>query len=281
MVGYNPTELSELLELLSENKDATIYAGGTDLMVTRRFQDVVLFINQVKELQKIEKKDGYLVLGAALTYDELLKADVPEIMKRVFETIASPAIRSKGTIGGNICNASPAGDTLPMWYALSALVELQSLSDSGEVSVRTIPIDDFILGIRKLDRKEGEVLTAVKVPLSTFEEDTYLYYKKVGARRAEAISKLSIFGMARYRQGRIDQMQVAFGAVGITVVNPLEMPELTKGLTKSELLEKRKEIADACMAHVKPIDDQRSTAEYRKITAERLLDDFIDRVINV
>lgn len=281
MVGYNPTELSELLKLLAEHKDATIYAGGTDLMVTRKFQEVVLFINQVKELQKIEKKDGFLVLGAALTYDVLLRSEVPEMMKRVFETIASPAIRNRGTIGGNICNASPAGDTLPMWYALSALVELQSLNESGEVDVRTIPIQNFILGIRKLDRKPGEVLTAVKIPLSVFEKNTFLYYKKVGARRAEAISKLSIYGMARLDQGRIDQMQAAFGAVGVTVVQPVEMPELTKGLTKTELMDKRKEIIAACMKHVKPIDDQRSTAEYRKTTAERLLDDFIDRVIEV
>ena len=86
MVGYNPTELSELLKLLAEHKDATIYAGGTDLMVTRKFQEVVLFINQVKELQKIEKKDGFLVLGAALTYDVLLRSEVPEMMKRAWIT---------------------------------------------------------------------------------------------------------------------------------------------------------------------------------------------------
>lgn len=280
MVGYNPTTLSELLKLLFENKDATIYAGGTDLMVTRKFQEVVLFINQVRELQKIEKKDNYLVLGATLTYDALLRSDVPEMMKRVFETIASPAIRNRGTIGGNICNASPAGDTLPMWYALSALVELQSLNDSGNVNVRTIPIQDFILGIRKLDRKPGEVLTAIKIPLSAFEKDTYLYHKKVGARRAEAISKLSIYGMARFESGRIEQMQVAFGAVGVTVVQPTEMLELTRGLTRAELMDKRKEIVDTCMTHVKPINDQRSTAEYRKTTVERLLDDFIDMVID-
>ena len=279
MVGHNPTELSELLRLLYENKDATIYTGGTDLMVTRRFTDVVIFINQIKELQRLEKKDGYLVLGSALSYDTLLRSDLPEMMKRVFETIASPAIRNRGTIGGNICNASPAGDTLPMWYALSALVELQSLKEDGNVNIRTIPIQKFILGIRKLDRREGEVLTAIKVPLSAFEENTFLYYKKVGARRAEAISKLSIYGMARWDQGKIQEMQVAFGAVGITVVQPPEMPELAGGLTKAELTLRRREIEDACMRHVKPISDQRSTAEYRKITAGRLLDDFIDRVI--
>lgn len=279
MVGYYPTELSELLKLLSEHKTATIYAGGTDLMVTRRFQEVVLFINQVKELQKIEHKDGYLVLGAALTYDVLLNSDVPEMMKRVFESVASPAIRNRGTIGGNICNASPAGDTLPMWYALSALVELQSLNEDGSVSVRTIPIHEFILGIRRLDRRPGEVLTAVKVPLQAFEKDTFHYHKKVGARRAEAISKLSIYGRAEFAHGKIKQMQVAFGAVGVTVVQPSEMQMLTDGLTPKELMDKRREIVDVCMEHVKPIDDQRSTAEYRKTTAKRLLEDFIDRVI--
>ena len=87
--------------------------------------------------------------------------------------------------------------------------------------------------------------------------------------------------MARLDQGRINQMQAAFGAVGVTVVQPVEMPEFTKGLTQAELMDKRKEIVAACMRHVKPIDDQRSTAEYRKTTAERLLDDFIDRVIEV
>lgn len=280
MVGYNPTELSELFKLLAVNDDATIYAGGTDLMVVKKFQPVVLFINQVKELRKLEKRDGCLILGAALTYEELLHADIPEIMKRVFEMVASPAIRNRGTIGGNICNASPAGDTLPMWYALSAEVELQSLSDQGKVNTRTIPIREFILGIRKIDCRKDEVLTAVRVPLSRLTEDTCFYYKKVGARRAEAISKLSFFGMAKYCEGRIAEIKIAFGSVGITVVNPDEIESLAIGLTSAQLQEKRKEIVDTCMAYVKPIDDQRSTAEYRKLTAERLLNDFIDRVIN-
>ncbi len=280
MVGYNPGELRELLELLSAHKNATIYAGGTDLMVARKFEENVIFIAGVPELKTISHQEGYLVLGACLTYKELLEAELPEIMKEVFRMIASPAIRNRGTIGGNICNASPAGDTLPMLYALSAEVGLKSLGDDGEVKSRILPISDYILGIRRIDRRPGEVLCTIRIPEELLSENTEFYYKKVGARRAEAISKLSFFGAAKCRGDVIESVHAAFGAVGVTVVNPREEEQIFSGMKKSELLQNRQELIAAYQRHIKPIDDQRSTADYRKCTAESLLGDFIDRIAN-
>lgn len=278
MVGYNPGELKELLCVLAAHKDATIYAGGTDLMVVKKFNEDVIFIGGVPELKTISHREGCLVLGACLTYEELLTVELPEIMKEVFRMVASPAIRNRGTIGGNICNASPAGDTLPMLYALSAEVELKSLGDDGEVKSRILPISEYILGIRKIDRKPGEVLCAIRIPEEAFSEHTVFYYKKVGARRAEAISKLSFFGTAKCRGDVIESFQAAFGAVGVTVVNPRKEALLFAGMKKSELLQRKQELMAAYLQYVKPIDDQRSTADYRKHTAEKLLADFIDTI---
>lgn len=280
MVGHNPKSLIELLTLLSKEEDVTIYAGGTDLMVVKKFKEHVAFIEGIPELKVIKKEDGALILGAGLTYDELLSSEIPQIMKDVFTMIASPAIRNRGTIGGNICNASPAGDSLPMWYALSASVVLQSLGEDGNMVMRKLPIHDFILGIRKLDRHPNEVLTQIHIPLQNLSDDTLFYYKKVGARRAEAISKLSFFGMAKISGDTVTDVQAAFGAVGITVVNPRAETTLIVGHTKSEIASHKKEITDAYLQYVKPIDDQRSNAVYRKQTATNLFEYFIDMIVN-
>jgi CO/xanthine dehydrogenase FAD-binding subunit len=269
----------ELLKTLRDNKNTTIYAGGTDLMVTKRFKEHVVFINKIPELKEIEETKERLRLGACLTYSELIESDkIPEFMKKVFSQVASPAIRNRGTIGGNICNASPAGDTLPMWYALDASVVLKSMSEDDSIQERKILIRDFILGIRKIDKKENEVLVCIEVPKENIKPGTFFYYEKVGARRSEAISKLSFFGMAQVENGIVQKAEAAFGAVGVTVVNPRKEAKIFEGIPVDKLAEKKEEILEAYMQYVKPIDDQRSTAEYRKTVSRNLLEDFINQI---
>lgn len=281
MVSYNPKNLGEALVLLNRHRGATVFAGGTDLMVTRKFSPVVVFVNGLEELRRVGYENSCLKLGAGLTYSELIRMEIPQIMKDVFSQVASPAIRNRGTIGGNICNASPAGDTLPMWYALEAEVELASADDRGIITRRTVPVKEFIHGVRKTDRKENELLTAVLIPAENLSKDNFFCFEKVGARRSEAISKLSFFGTARVEDGKIVRAEAAFGAVGTTVVSADDPDRLWKGLTKEELREKREEITEEYMRGVKPIDDQRSTAAYRREAAENLFRNFEKQVENL
>lgn len=281
MVSYNPKNLGEALVLLNRHRGATVFAGGTDLMVTRKFSPVVVFVNGLEELRRVGYENSCLKLGAGLTYSELIRMEIPQIMKDVFSQVASPAIRNRGTIGGNICNASPAGDTLPMWYALEAEVELASADDRGIITRRTVPVKEFIHGVRKTDRKENELLTAVLIPAENLSKDNFFCFEKVGARRSEAISKLSFFGTARVEDGKIVRAEAAFGAVGTTVVSADDPERLWKGLTKEELREKREEITEEYMRGVKPIDDQRSTAAYRREAAENLFRNFEKQVENL
>ncbi|MEA4972143.1 MAG: FAD binding domain-containing protein [Candidatus Metalachnospira sp.] len=277
MVGYYPKTLDEALKLLNQKKGATIFAGGTDLMVQKKFAQDVIFINQIEELESISKDADNLYLGAKCTYIQLIYADIPEIMKEVFSQIASPAIRNRGTIGGNICNASPAGDSLPMWYAMDAVLKLESLDEEGKRQERLLPIRDFIKGIRKIDRKDNEILTQVILPIEYCNNDVFYYHKKVGARKSEAISKLSFFGLAKIEAGKIRKAGIAFGAVGITVVADRGLQGQLEGMDKKALHNIKAELIGRYMQIVKPIDDQRSTALYRKKVSENLLTDFLDK----
>ena len=281
MVSYNPKSLGEALVLLNIHRGATVFAGGTDLMVTQRFQETVVFINGLEELKRISREEGCLRLGACLTYAELIRSDIPGILREVFSTVASPAVRSRGTIGGNICNASPAGDTLPMLYALGAYVELARADGLGMAIRRVVPVKEFIRGVRKISRRDNELLTAVLIPLENLDGGNYFYFKKVGARRSEAVSKLSVFGMARTAGGKILRADIAMGAVGPVVVTSKDSAGIWTGLSKERLREEMETIIAGYMKSVKPIDDQRSTAAYRRKTAENLLRDYLRQVENL
>ncbi|MDO4478038.1 MAG: FAD binding domain-containing protein [Lachnospiraceae bacterium] len=278
MVAYYPETIMEAVSLRKDHPGATIYAGGTDLMVTKKIGEHVIFVTHVEEMRTLTRDENGLTIGAAVPYVEILAShEVPEIIKDVIVDIASPAIRSRGTVAGNICNASPAGDTLPMLHALDAVVCLASAGDDGVVC-RQMPIGEFVLGVRRTALQENEVVTAIKIPADALTENNLYAYKKVGARRAEAISKLSFFGRAAFGGERITTFRTAFGSVFIiTAVSP-EASRLVEGMTKAELAQKREEISEMCLKNVKPIDDQRSNAAYRALAARNLLKDFLDKV---
>ena len=275
---YTPKTLAEALEIRGSQK-VIPFAGGTDLMVRRRswsgltprFEYPVLFIGGLKELKEIRKENGRMVIGAAVSLTELIEnSDAPEILKQAAGVMASPAIRNLGTLGGNIGNSSPAADTLPPLTVLDAVLVLESSGGRREV-----PISQFITGPGKNDLQENELLCAISFPLSKYNG---CYYKKVGTRKADALSKVSFAGLARTADGMIEEVKIAIGAVAPRVVRSLQAEALLKGKPVSEITALWPEIKPFYQEFIRPIDDQRSTAVYRNEVAFRLIEHFITQL---
>ena len=282
--AYKPDSLREALEIVSREK-CIILAGGTDLMVKKKhwpimeneFDKIVLFLSDLKELKEIRKEKGsdkernndedILNIGATCTCSQIIESKlVPDFLKGVFLNMASPAIRNIATIGGNICNSSPAGDSLPMLYAMDALLILENLDGNREIH-----IEDFITGPGKNVMRRDEILTQIKIPLKNFDVKVY---KKVGTRRAVALSKLSFIGLSDTKESKLTDIRIAFGAVGPTVVRSRDAEnEIIKMCAQSMLDIKKIRIIYEGL--IKPIDDQRSTAFYRSEVCLRLIEDFL------
>lgn len=273
--ALRPAKLKEALQSI-ENGDKTILAGGTDLMVRKKrwsgvipnFEKPVVFIGNIAELKELKLQRENIIIGAGCTFTDLIESDiVPEFIKTSALNVASPAIRNIATIGGNICNASPAADILPPFYAAQAILVIESLN-----SRREIPVENFIKGPGKTDLKPNEILTEIIIPNKVFNR---AMYKKVGTRKATALSKLSFTALADIQAGYIKDIRMAFGAVAPTVVKSLELEDSLKGLTKDDAVKMLPEILEGYSKIIRPIDDQRSTAIYRKSVSLNLIEDFI------
>lgn len=272
--AFRPQTLEEALDVRRKNR-AIPFAGGTDLMVQRKrgtglvpdFTPAVLFIGHLEELKRISSESAFLHIGACCTYSQLLGSpSVPPALKKAIGEIGSPAVKNRGTMGGNVCNASPAGDTLPVLYALDAEVVLRSSGSS-----RILPIEDFILGPGKISLQHNELLTGIRIPAGDFPVTVY---RKVGARRANALSKLSFIGLAR--ENTVLDVRIAFGAVAPTVVRSRENEALLRDILGGGINGRIEEICDLYSPLLEPIDDQRSNAHYRKEVSLRLLGAFIE-----
>ncbi len=274
----HPSTLHEALTMKKNYPNAVIYAGGSDLMVVKKPLEEILFINQLSELKKVEEYEEYISIGASSIYYDLIHNPlIPELLKQVMGEIASPAIRNMATIGGNICNASPAGDSLPTLYLFDAKLVLASLDSENQLKERILPIEDFILGIRKIDLKAEEILTKILLPKDKVQATTYMAYKKVGARKAQAISKLQFTAVMKIENEVVTDLRVAYGSIGITVLRRKDIETRYIGMKQKELISKIPEILEMYSACIHPIDDQRSTAIYRKKVCLNLLDDFLNR----
>lgn len=272
--GYLPKTINGALQILN-SENVIVYAGGTDLMVRYKnetsllpmFDKNILYIGQIDELKKVYENNEEIVIGAGCTLASLLRNEhVPEILKKAIRGAASPAIRNMGTIGGNICNASPAGDTLPVLYSLNSRCSV--ISEGLE---RTINIEDFIYGPRRTVLEKNEMLKSITIPKENFN---IVHYEKVGARKASAISKLSFAGLCNVENGRVQNLRISFGAVGVTVVRLKEAENLIIGREINTLDKFIKEAIELYDKNINPIDDQRSTAQYRKIVVMNLIKYF-------
>ena len=263
-----PRRLREALEFRAKT-GAIPFAGGTDLMVQHHrysevnpeFDSPIVFLDAVEELRRIRSIDSGVAIGAATTLSEILEAEIPPLLTRAIRGIGGPALKNRATLGGNICNASPAGDTLPSLYVLEATLVLQS-----DVAERTIGIADFIAGPGETHLQRNELLTEIRIP---FVADGTPYYRKVGTRRANAISKLCAAGFARKTGGSIIDFRFAIGAVAPTVVRLTETESLVKERVNIDDIEK------SARTYLAPIDDQRSNTRYRTQVALNSLREFI------
>jgi xanthine dehydrogenase FAD-binding subunit len=271
-----PEKLKDALDFLKIYK-ALPFAGGTDLMVHYRnysgteskIDKPLLFTDAIKELRHIKVDNDWMEIGAAVLLSELeVHKDVPLLLKSSITGIAAPALRNRATLAGNICNASPAGDSLPPLYLYEA--ELVLASSSGK---RFVNIREFITGPGKTILKEDELLTAIRIPL--LKQD-HKYYRKVGTRAANALSKLSVAAFAVVDEGIISDFRLALGAVAPLIVRDKECEDLVIGCARNQI--NIKEVVKAYGPLIRPIDDQRSTADYRKQVALNIVKDFLEKL---
>ncbi|WP_196605478.1 FAD binding domain-containing protein [Pectinatus haikarae] len=278
--SFFPDNLEKALEL-RQKKEIRPIAGGTDLMVRWRrpagilpaFSGDMLFTKNIAEMNILQKKDTCLYIGANTTLAQLIEWKwTPRLLRLALLEMAAPAVRNVGTIAGNICNASPAGDTLPPLYALDAVVCLQ-----GAAGIRELPVSSFITGPGRTVLKRDELLIGIKLFFPAPDNDM-VFYKKVAVRRAAAIAKVSLAMRGSKKNGYVKTIAVAIGAVGPTVVRLPEIERLAEGKTvlNAELL---KTIYGEYDKFIQPIDDVRSTADYRRQTARNLLHHVYDNCI--
>ena len=266
--------LKGALDLLAtEPVEWTQFAGGTDLMVLleagrlpqRRFLDLW----RVAELRGISHSLDEVVIGALATYTDLLRdpvitAEFPLVAEAARVTGAT-AIQNRGTVGGNIANASPAADLPPALLVYDAWIELVSTSGS-----RRVPYREFHTGYKEMDLAPAELIRCISLPRG--ERYTRQTYRKVGTRRAQAISKLC-FAAGLVADDRIRQVRIALGSAAPTVVRARHAENVLRGrsLDAQVIAEAR-----AVLSHdIAPIDDVRSTADYRLRVAGNLLEEFL------
>ncbi|MGF6906103.1 FAD binding domain-containing protein [Fusobacterium sp. PH5-44] len=266
MVSFNPKDLKTALSLLGEY-DLIPYAGGTDLMTEERDDDSFLFLDQIKDMKNITKDEEYIRIGGACTFTEILENNiVPQVLKTAISHIAAPAIRNLGTSGGNIANGSPKADSALIYYALDGKVRLCS-----EKAERIVPINEFYLGRNKTILAKDELLTEILIPHKDFRN---YYYKKIGARKSLAISRVSFVGILEIRDRVIYNFAVAFGAIDNTVLRFYDIEKKVIGKTIEEVKKIKDQLIKDYSNSINPITG-RISAEYRKTVCINLLKDFL------
>ncbi len=266
-----PRTLQELWHILEDEPQASLYAGGTDLLVKIRSglipPDPLVCLERIGDLQKVEDRGEEILIAPCATFAELLRNPLVRkhfpLLIQGLKVLGSPPIRNMGTIGGNIVTASPAGDTLPPLYVLGAEIELRKKDSS-----RRLPLEGFIRGPGETLLSPGEVLTAIflrKQPNWNFH-----HYEKVGQRNALAISIVSLAAVIRLsEEGMVQEARLAWGSVAPTVVQSAEVEEILAGNRLSRpVLE---EAARVVRRSVQPIDDIRASSHYRRRVAGNLL----------
>jgi CO/xanthine dehydrogenase FAD-binding subunit len=267
MEFLQPRSLPEALAEKAERPEAVPIAGGTDVMVElnfdRRRPEVVLDLTRVPELGSWDRSDGRVRVGAGVTYTRMvaeLADDLPGLAIAA-RTVGSPQIRNRGTIGGNLGSASPAGDCHPPLLAVGAEVEVASAS----AGTRRIPIDEFFTGPKESALAAGELICAVHVPAATGPQQ----FAKVGTRNAMVIAVCSFALALDPSRGRVG---TGIGSAGPTPLRALEAEEFLQGeLSSEELWQSRGPLGEAAVARfgelvaaaARPIDDVRGTAGYR------------------
>ncbi len=256
-----PRSLKDALVMLRDEQPVVPIAGCTDIYVNLNFgtlpQKRFLNLWPLDELRRIEMRGGLLSIGALATYTRMIRSALVRrrlpILAAASREVGGAQIQNRGTLGGNIANASPAGDTLPVLAAAEAVLVLKSAGGT-----RRVPFNSFYTGYRESVARSDELIVAVEIPPVAGRQ----WFRKVGTRAAQAISKVVMAAV------RAPRPRIALGSVAPTVIR---LPRTEAVLAEDGSLEKARE---TLAGEIRPIDDIRSTALYRRRVCENLLDQF-------
>jgi CO/xanthine dehydrogenase FAD-binding subunit len=273
----SPASLGEALDALGEDKGTwKPFAGGTDLMVLLEAGKLphknYVNIWNLPELRGIDVTANEITLGALTTYTDvqnhpILRDEFPMLCQAASET-GGLAIQNRGTLGGNIVNASPAADSPPALLAYDA--ELELVSKQGE---RRIAYSTFHQGYKQMDIRPGELLRTIRLPRKS--KTVIHYYRKVGTRKAQAISKICFAAVAGADES-ISHVRIAMGSVAPIPIRCVKTEAAL--VTKSINAETMTAARDALANEISPIGDVRSTKDYRLQVSLNLLEDFLSQL---
>jgi carbon-monoxide dehydrogenase small subunit/xanthine dehydrogenase small subunit len=273
---YRPRSLDDAIEILAQRAgEVRPVAGGTDILVRAKDgeQDLAaLFdISAIPELKGIEERADHVWIGAASSHTEIVHSPLVArwlpALHQACAVIGGPQIRNRGTLGGNLANASPAADAVPPLLAVGATLELVSANGRREVA-----IDKFSTGYRKTVLEADELILGVRVPKRPGLRSVFL---RLGQRQAQAISKVSLAVAMTFKDGRPDFVRVALGSVAPTVIRAPETEKALQAGGYEGLIRAR----EAIRKEVRPIDDIRSTADYRREMAAVLLERAVRKIV--
>lgn len=279
MSYFRPADTAQALEILA-NEEETLkpIAGCTDISVARQEKKLNCFsfldLSYLNELRFLEERDGCIYLGPLVTHGEIaaskLILEKAPVLAAACITVGSPQIRNRGTVGGNICHASPSGDSTPALMVLDAEIKLESVN--GERWVKAV---NFFTGPGRTVRTDFELVTSLRFRPLTKEYKTG--FIKLGQRKSLACSKVSVAFCGKLANGRLSDVRIAMGAVAPTVIRAHNTEKLLEGKEFNEAL--INEASDLISTEAAPIDDLRSTREYRinmvGVLLERILKEFL------
>jgi CO/xanthine dehydrogenase FAD-binding subunit len=275
-----PASLADALNLLAREQGVwKPFAGGTDLMVLLEAGKLphrnYLNIWPLNELRGIDITDQDVTVGALTTYTDVqseavLREEFPMLCQAASET-GGLAIQNRGTLGGNIVNASPAADSPPALLVYEAEIELASSN-----GLRWLPYHGFHTGYKEMQIRPDELLTRIRLPRNTI--DCTHYYRKVGTRKAQAISKVCFAALARTNGNSIAEVRIALGSVAPVVLRCVKTETSLRGQALDDA--SIRNARETLLAEITPIDDIRSTASYRLRVAANLLVDFLSTLQN-
>jgi CO/xanthine dehydrogenase FAD-binding subunit len=259
-----------------------VLAGGTDLMVQINARvgldnlGHVLDIWGLQSLRGIELRGDRLSIGALTTYMDLIQSPLVRArfpaLAEVSREVGAWAIQNRGTLGGNVCNASPAGDTLPLLLAADAQFNL-----GGPRGERAVAASDFFVGYRQTALAPDELLLRVELPTQSAERGEKLLYRKVGTRRAQSISRILLAVRATVMGRELHKVRLAAGCVAPVPLRCRAAEQALEGkrLDPAVLSSAR----DALEADIRPIDDVRGTAEYRRDASANVMEQLLSALV--
>jgi CO/xanthine dehydrogenase FAD-binding subunit len=273
--------LAETVQLLAEQPGFyKPLAGGTDVMVLLEAgvlkHDKYIDISRLSELHGITVSPDFIEIGACETYTDIqaqpvIRAEFPALVQAGFET-GGKAIQNRGTLGGNIANASPAADSPPALMAYGASLKLVSRSGA-----RWVAYDRFHKGYKVMDLRPDELIATVRLPRRKEQSGIVHFYQKAGTRKAQAISKVVFAGVAAVKNGTVQDIACAIGSVAPVTLRCRKVESVVQGKKISAAV--IQSATQALLQEISPVDDIRSTRDFRSAVSVNLLQKFLGRLV--